>query len=125
MQGGMDLSALESSNIAALLVAQRNLKQQKGFDPSWDFGSVQTTTTLTLSNELCGAIIGKGGQNIRYVKQVSGATIDMTKADGDSERTVTMSGTQDQITVAEQLMNQCIRSSKRGNQQQQQQQPHQ
>merc|ERR1712183_497301 len=114
-----------NTNIAALLVNQRNMKEQMGFDPSIDFGSIQTVTTLTLSNEMCGAIIGKGGQNIRYVKQVSCAQIDMSKSDGDTERKITLTGTQDQIQVAELLMAQCVKSSKLGGQQQQQQQPQQ
>jgi len=105
-------------NIAALLVAQRNTKQQNGFDATFDFGSAETVTTLTLNNDICGAIIGQGGQNIRYIKEVSGAQVDMTKSDGGSDRTLTMRGNQDQIQIAEQLMAQCVRASKRGGQQQ-------
>jgi transcription antitermination factor NusA-like protein len=113
--------ALESSNIAVLLVAQRNQKQQNGFDPALDFGSVQTVTTLRVSNELCGVIIGMGGRNIRYIKQVSGAQIDFKKCDDNEDRVLTMHGTQDQIQVAEQLMAQCVKADKRNGQRQQQQ----
>jgi len=114
----------DNTNIAAILVAQRNLKEQSGIDTSFDFGSVKTVTTLTLSTDMCGYIIGKGGNNIRYIKQVSGATIDSTKDDG-GERTITINGTQDQVQVAEQLMAQCVKASKQNGQQQQLQQQQQ
>jgi len=116
--------AIDTSNIAVLLVAQRNQKHQKGFDASLDFGSVQTVTTLTLSNKMCGPIIGKGGENIRYIKQVSGANISTKKCEDSDDRILTMTGTQDQIQVAEQLMEQCVSADKRHSHNQQQQQQH-
>jgi len=139
------------TNIAMMLIAQRELKQHNPVDPKVDFGSVATTTSLTLSNEMCGAIIGKGGQNIKFTRNMSGAKIDFTKNDQSSDdgtlqqqqqqstkRTITISGTQEQVRIAEELMNQCVRGSEsiirtggsnHGNmyeqpQQQQQQQQH-
>jgi len=103
------------TNIAMMLIAQRELKQNNPVDPKIDFSSVPTSTTLTLSNEMCGAIIGKGGQNIKFTRNMSGAKIDFTKnapsEDGSVSRTITITGTQEQVRIAEELMNQCVRGS--------------
>jgi len=110
-------------NVPGLLIAYRDMKKKAGFDPTADFGSLQTETTIKIPYGLSGAIIGKGGQNIRYMKSVSGATMDFSPAgSNDNERTITMTGTQDQIQIAEQLMAQCIRASKNLQQPQQEQQ---
>lgn len=102
------------NNIAKLLVDQRNMKTSSGRDTSRDFGFVKTKTTLKICHGLCGIIIGAGGKNINYIKEMSGAGIEMSKPEGngkEQERTVTMTGTQYQIQIAEQLMASCIRMS--------------
>lgn len=122
-QNTMGASSVDEKNVAAILVQQRQLREQSGIDLSKDFGSVETVTTLTLSNELCGVVIGQGGTNIKYIKQVSGAKVQTSRSEkgSDEKRTITLTGTQDQIQVAEQLMAQCIRAGKRQPPQQQQQ----
>ena len=57
-------------NVATILMEQKQRREASGLDLSKDFGLVETTTTLTIANELCGIIIGKAGMNIRYIKQV-------------------------------------------------------
>lgn len=109
------------TNIAMMLIAQRELKQHNPIDTRVDFGLVKTSTSITLSNEMCGAIIGKGGQNIKFTKNMSGAQIEFTKIDPASqesgmnmkgvERTITVTGTQEQVRIAEELMNQCVHGS--------------
>jgi len=106
-------------DIVKLLVNYRDFKARSNIERAWDFGSVETVTTLEISSDLCGGIVGKGGQNIKYIKQVSGARIDTSPPERDDDkngnRTVTMQGTQDQIQIAQQLMAQCIerRNAKR------------
>jgi len=127
MQGGLGAGAApeaEEKNVAAILVQQRDQRIKSGIDLSKDFGSVETVTTLLLPNELCGVVIGKGGTNIKYIKEVSGAQIETAPGDagGFDKRNVTLTGTQDQIQIAEQLMAQCLRAA---NQQQQPDHVHQ
>jgi heterogeneous nuclear ribonucleoprotein K len=119
--------AAADQNVAAILMEQKQRREASGMDLTKDFGSVETTTTVTLPNELCGVIIGKGGTNIRYIKQVSGARVETSKGEPGSteKRTISLSGTQDQVQIAEQLMAQCIRSNNNNNPQQQQQQQQQ
>merc|ERR1719193_1672701 len=121
--GALGAPAVDEKNVAAILVQQRQLREQSGMDMSKDFGSVETVTTLTISNELCGAVIGQGGTNIKYIKQVSGAKVETSRSEKGSneKRTITLTGTQDQIQIAEQLMAQCIRAGNRQDQQQQEQ----
>merc|ERR1712142_243824 len=123
-QSALAAPAVDEKNVAAILVQQRQLREQSGIDMSKDFGSVETVTTLSISNELCGVVIGQGGSNIKYIKQVSGAKVEIPRSEKGSneKRTITLTGTQDQIQIAEQLMAQCIRA---GNQQQQQRQQQQ
>jgi len=115
------------NNVPGMLIAHRERKQKLGIDPAIDFGSMQTMTMIKVPYELSGVIIGKGGQNVRYMKSVSGANIEFSSVEGNeqfnTERTITVKGTQEQIQIAEQLMAQCVRvSSPQVNQQQQQQQ---
>ena len=101
------------NQIAAVLVEERNRQTANGADATNDFGFVKTTTTLTMSHGLSGVVIGQGGQNILYMKNTSGAHIEFSKAVGNSksqERTVTITGTQYQVQIAEQLMASCIRT---------------
>lgn len=108
-----NVNLASSVDIASLLMAGKDLKQRSPVDPAKDFGQVPTVTSLTVSNEMCGAIIGKAGMNIRQIRISSGAKIDFTQNEaGDkSDRTITITGTQDQIQIAEQLMSQIVRTS--------------
>jgi len=121
VQGGVGPAVApqaEEKNVAAILVQQRDQRMKSGIDLSRDFGSVETVTTLMIPNELVGIVIGKGGTNVKYIKEVSGANIETApgEAGGFGKRNVTLTGTQDQIQIAEQLMAQCLRAA---NQQQQ------
>jgi len=100
-------------NVAAILIANRDNNQRSVRDPNTDFGLVQTVTTMTVPNDMCGAIIGKAGMNVRQVRLSSGAKIDFTKSEAGSkeDRTITLTGTQEQIQIAEQVISQFVRSS--------------
>lgn len=77
-----------------------------------DFGDMETETKITLLNEMCGAIIGKKGQRIREIRQESGAHVDFTPTEKGSNapRVITITGTQRQIVIAQQMMAECVRN---------------
>lgn len=108
-----DVELASGMDIAQLLIASKDLKKINPTDPTYDFGKVITVTTLTVTNEMCGAIIGKGGMNVRNIRMSSGAKVDFTQGDSENktERVVTLTGTQDQIQIAQQLMGQYVRTS--------------
>ena len=60
--------------------------------------------------QVAGAIIGKGGDRIRNIRQRSGADIKIEDPQpGKSDRVITISGYNDQISYAQFLMQQSIR----------------
>jgi len=55
--------------------------------------------------QLAGAIIGKGGNRIKQIRQQSNAQIQIDEAvAGSNDRIITISGTQDQIQNAQYLL---------------------
>jgi len=76
------------------------------------FGKLHTVSCITVPNDLCGAIIGKAGVRINEVKRTSGATIEFAESNEGPERTriITITGTQQQVNLAEQLMGECVRN---------------
>ena len=71
-----------------------------------DFLQVESKLELKVSPEMCGAIIGKGGCTIKEVKAVTGVTMEVAGNDkgSRSDRTVTITGTQQQIHQAERML---------------------
>lgn len=59
---------------------------------------------LMVAHKLAGAIIGKGGSNIRDISQTSGAKVEVQRRDQYEDRTaermVTLEGTPEQVTEA-------------------------
>jgi len=76
------------------------------------FQQVPTVTTITVTNEMCGAIIGKAGSRIREVRGSSGAKIEFSESEKGmtADRVITITGTQHQVNIAEQMMSQCVRN---------------
>jgi len=71
-----------------------------------EFLQAKTETKITVSNNMCGAIIGRGGSTIREIRNQSGAQI--TFSGESEERVITVAGTQRQVQYAEQLLtNSC------------------
>jgi len=72
------------------------------------FTQLHTVMNITAPNDICGAIIGKGGSRVREVRHTSGATITFSESekDGDGDRVITISGPQGQVQVAQQLITQ-------------------
>jgi len=81
------------------------------------FQELATVSHITVPHEMCGAIIGKSGIRIREIRGTSGAKIEFSESDKESkaDRTISISGTQQQVNVAEQLMAQCVRNPNRTN----------
>lgn len=66
----------------------------------------QQASEMTIPNDLIGCIIGRGGQKINEIRQLSGATIKIANAEeGSSDRKVTITGTPETISLAQYLIN--------------------
>nr|XP_034333677.1 poly(rC)-binding protein 3 isoform X6 [Crassostrea gigas] len=66
----------------------------------------QTTTEMAIPNDLIGCIIGRGGQKINEIRQMSGAMIKISNAEeGAPDRKVTITGTPETIGLAQYLIN--------------------
>ncbi|CAF1304219.1 unnamed protein product [Rotaria magnacalcarata] len=73
--------------------------------------TLQTQHEITIANDLIGCIIGRGGQKISEIRQASGANIKIADLDeGSQDRHVTISGTPEQIQLAEFLIHSRIAS---------------
>ncbi|XP_060926173.1 poly(rC)-binding protein 4 [Limanda limanda] len=76
--------------------------------------SCQTTSQeLLIPNDLIGSIIGRQGNKINEIRQVSGAQIKIgSQLDGTSDRHVTISGTPIAINLAQYLITSCLETAK-------------
>ena len=64
------------------------------------------THEMNIPNDLIGCIIGRGGQKISEIRLVSGANIKIADLeDGNPDRHVSITGTPDQIQLAQFLIN--------------------
>lgn len=77
-----------------------------------DFLQIQTKTELTVNPEMCGAIIGKGGKSIKDVRASTGVKIVLTGNEKGSkeDRVITITGTQQQVQTAEQMLTEFVRN---------------
>ncbi|KAK0173385.1 hypothetical protein PV328_006595 [Microctonus aethiopoides] len=70
------------------------------------------THEMTVPNELIGCIIGKGGTKIAEIRQISGAMIRISNCEeregGATDRTITITGNPDAVTLAQYLINMRI-----------------
>jgi len=80
-----------------------NMNSDNGFAGN-EFLNAMTETKITVSNDMCGAIIGRGGMNIREIRNSSGAQITFS-GELDS-RVISVVGTQRQVQQAEQMLTQ-------------------
>uniref|UniRef100_A0A8R1HHM8 K Homology domain-containing protein n=2 Tax=Caenorhabditis japonica TaxID=281687 RepID=A0A8R1HHM8_CAEJA len=77
-------------------------------------GGPVTTAQVTIPSDLGGTIIGRGGERIARIRQESGAQITLEQSNGQSERIITIKGTEQQIHSAQYLLQQCVRNSTQG-----------
>ena len=61
---------------------------------------------MTIPSEYVGAIIGKGGERIKRIREESGAKIQIDKEStyGNDEQIINISGTPEQIQMAQHLL---------------------
>ena len=64
---------------------------------------------VTLAKSLCGAVIGPGGQRIRWIRRDSGASIIIGKETENEDRVITLEGTSKQIQIAQYLLQQAVK----------------
>uniref|UniRef100_T1ISR9 K Homology domain-containing protein n=1 Tax=Strigamia maritima TaxID=126957 RepID=T1ISR9_STRMM len=79
-------------------------------------GTLSNTQTqtheMTIPNDLIGCIIGKGGAKINEIRQISGATIKISNSEeGSKDRSVTITGTPEAISMAQYLINTRLAAS--------------
>jgi len=83
--------------------------------PLGGMGGGQNSTQVTVPNDMAGAIIGKGGERIRSIRQKCQADIKFSDPEpGKADRLITISGSHDQIQYAQYLMQQCVRDNHSG-----------
>ncbi|KAK0168331.1 hypothetical protein PV327_002148 [Microctonus hyperodae] len=74
------------------------------------------THEMTVPNELIGCIIGKGGTKIAEIRQISGAMIRISNCEeregGATDRTITITGNPDAVTLAQYLINMSVELQK-------------
>lgn len=69
----------------------------------------QTMQQFTIANDLVGCVIGRGGSEINNMRKQSGANIRIHQAEnGQVERLVSVSGTQEQVAMAHYLLTQKL-----------------
>ncbi|CAF0988136.1 unnamed protein product [Didymodactylos carnosus] len=69
------------------------------------------TTQVTLPNDLCSAIIGPRGTRISQIRKQSGAGIRIDDPLETNDRIITITGTQQQITHAQYLLQMAVKQS--------------
>nr|XP_039267431.1 heterogeneous nuclear ribonucleoprotein K-like isoform X1 [Styela clava] len=73
-------------------------------------GGPEQTTKVTIPTNLAGAIIGKGGQRIRQIRQDCGAQIKIDEPlPGSNDRIITIIGSQEQIQNAQYLLQRSVK----------------
>ena len=71
------------------------------------------TQQIYIPNDMVGAIIGKGGQKINEIRQLSGSVIKINEPqDNSNERLVTITGTQECNQMALYMLYQRLESEK-------------
>lgn len=81
---------------------------------------------MTVPANRTGAVIGRGGETIRAIKQQCGCDIELEKNSkdcGPDERVFIIRGTMDRIPLAQQLINEKIHGSSNSNDSNQSNQP--
>uniref|UniRef100_A0A034W3G1 Poly(RC)-binding protein 3 n=2 Tax=Bactrocera TaxID=47832 RepID=A0A034W3G1_BACDO len=97
--GGLNPTALAALAGSQLRTANTSRTQQQQHE-------------MTVSNDLIGCIIGKGGTKIAEIRQISGAMIRISNCEeregGNTDRTITISGNPDSVALAQYLINMRI-----------------
>ncbi|XP_054731709.1 uncharacterized protein LOC129240155 isoform X10 [Anastrepha obliqua] len=101
--GGLNPTALAALAGSQLRTANTSRTQQQQHE-------------MTVSNDLIGCIIGKGGTKIAEIRQISGAMIRISNCEeregGNTDRTITISGNPDSVALAQYLINMSVELQK-------------
>ncbi|XP_017483465.1 PREDICTED: poly(rC)-binding protein 3-like isoform X6 [Rhagoletis zephyria] len=101
--GGLNPTALAALAGSQLRTANASRTQQQQHE-------------MTVSNDLIGCIIGKGGTKIAEIRQISGAMIRISNCEeregGNTDRTITISGNPDSVALAQYLINMSVELQK-------------
>ncbi|ORZ23650.1 hypothetical protein BCR42DRAFT_139821 [Absidia repens] len=86
---------------------QRYQRHESGYGKTGSSGSAN----IKVPNRMVGIIIGRGGDNLKKVERYSGARIQIDQDSGDSERDITLTGEEDQIQMARDMIQQMVRDA--------------
>ncbi|CAO3591491.1 unnamed protein product [Absidia cylindrospora] len=70
-----------------------------------------SSANIKVPNRMVGIIIGRGGDNLKKVERYSGARIQIDQDSGGSERDITLTGEEDQIQMARDMIQQMVRDA--------------
>jgi len=74
-----------------------------------------SSTQVTISNDMAGAIIGPGGQRIRKIRNDSKANVTIGEPDSKKDRIITIAGDPESIQTAQFFLQQAVRDHSGGN----------
>lgn len=75
----------------------------------FDTSGAPSQTEIAVPSAACGAVIGKGGQTVKYINATSGCSINLSaRAEGDENRKIMIKGPSNGISVAIFLIRQAI-----------------
>jgi len=108
--GGMGMGGppMPNNPLAALAMTARNHMRRAGSSGE------EASHNMTISNDLIGVIIGKGGSKIAEIRHMSGAMIQISKNekgdDGEEnkDRSITITGSPESVTLAKNLINMTL-----------------
>ena len=86
-------------------------REERGMGPGME--GREATHQMTVTNELIGSVIGKGGSKIAEIRQMSGAMIRISRSDDPSaaaeeERQINITGNPDSVALAKSLINMSL-----------------
>jgi len=92
----------KEAEVAQLKVKLEALELDEAAEAEEEEGEERSITiTISIYNSVVGAIIGRGGEKLTRIREVSQATIDMTRECNEKdERTITISGSAKQVRYA-------------------------
>lgn len=109
---GMNMSGppIHNNPLAALALTARNHMSTRRSGTCAEDAS----HTMTISNDLIGVIIGKGGSKIAEIRHMSGAMIQISKnvkvdnEEDNKDRSISITGSPESVTLAKNLINMTL-----------------
>eukprot|EP00088_Acartia_fossae_P055152 TRINITY_DN6404_c0_g1_i10.p1 TRINITY_DN6404_c0_g1~~TRINITY_DN6404_c0_g1_i10.p1 ORF type:complete len:433 (-),score=156.46 TRINITY_DN6404_c0_g1_i10:1791-3089(-) len=107
---GMGGPPMPNNPLAALAMTARNHMSSRRAGSSGE----EASHSMTISNDLIGVIIGKGGSKIAEIRHMSGAMIQISKnvksedEEENKDRSITITGSPEAVTLAKNLINMTL-----------------